>query len=307
MDRTGDIANVHPIARTLSNLSLHTVTERQTAPSAPALGAANGNRILAAGGWPDTKGVADRSHRLEATEPADQWTSGAPARLLSAVNRRGPAVQTNASPPSGDEVSARTVVAVVDDDPGVRGFIQDLLESVGLFVKTFASTQQLMDGLDPASISCLVLDVRLPGKNGLEFHVELQRAGIATPVVFITGYGDIAMGVRAMKSGAVEFLAKPFGDQDLLDAVQRGVEEHRRRRAFLESQSTARARFETLTSREREVMAEVVRGRRNKAIAQALGISVVTVKAHRRQVMLKMQAETIADLIRAAYIVQLIS
>jgi FixJ family two-component response regulator len=190
------------------------------------------------------------------------------------------------------------VVAVVDDDPAVCEFIQGLLPSVGLRVEAFSSAQEFLDQMDPNSTSCLVLDVRLPGKNGLDFHDDLRRAHIPVPVVFISGYGDIPMTVRAMRGGAVEFLSKPFGGQELLDAVQRGVELDRQRRHRQAPAKALRARIAGLTPRERQVMALVVSGLRNKVIAQALGISEVTVKAHRRQVMLKMGAATFADLVR---------
>ena len=196
------------------------------------------------------------------------------------------------------EAALPELVAVVDDDPGVREVIQELLPSVGLRVEAFGSAQEFMAKMDPGSTSCLVLDVRLPGKNGLDFHDELRRADIPVPVVFISGYGDIPMTVRAMKGGAVEFLSKPFGHQELLDAVQRGVEQDRQRRDRQRRVEALRARTARLTSREREVMYQVVRGLRNKEIASMLGISEVTVKAHRRQVMLKMGATTLVDLVR---------
>jgi FixJ family two-component response regulator len=207
-------------------------------------------------------------------------------------------VPRSALPPRADvEAAAPKVVAVVDDDPAVREIITSLLPSVGLRVEAFASTQEFLAKMDPASTNCLVLDVRLPGKNGLDFQDELRRAHVPVPVVFITGYGDIPMTVRAMKGGAVEFLPKPFGGQELLDAVHRAIEQDSRRRDRQQRTMEARARMATLTPRERQIMAQVVRGLRNKVIANALGISEVTVKAHRRQVMVKMGAASLADLV----------
>jgi FixJ family two-component response regulator len=196
-------------------------------------------------------------------------------------------------------------VAVIDDTPEVCELISDLLSTVGLRVETFGSTQAFMGQADPDAMSCLVIDVRLPGKNGLEFFEELKRGQIRVPVVFISGYGDIPMAVRAMKGGAVEFLSKPFGAQDLLDAVQRGVEQDRRRRDREAPAKVLRDRMALLTGRERQVLAQVVCGAPNKEIAQALRISEVTVKAHRRQVMSKMGAATFADLVRMSVLLAL--
>jgi FixJ family two-component response regulator len=200
---------------------------------------------------------------------------------------------------------APALVAVIDDNPDVCDLIRDLLSTVGLQVDTFGSTQAFMGEADPGAMSCLVIDVRLPGKNGLEFFEELKRAQVRVPVVFISGYGDIPMAVRAMKGGAVEFLCKPFAAQDLLDAVQRGIEQDRRRRDHEAPAQALRARMVMLTRRERQVMAQVVSGAPNKEIAQALRISEVTVKAHRRQVMSKMAAATFADLVRMSVLLGL--
>jgi FixJ family two-component response regulator len=189
-------------------------------------------------------------------------------------------------------------VAVIDDNPAVCEVIQTLLSTVGLKVETFGSAREFMGQIDPRSTSCLVLDVRLPGKNGLDFFDDLREAGMPVPVVFITGHGDIPMAVRAMKGGAVAFLPKPFGAQDLVDAVQRGIEQDRERRDREAPAQEFRTRIARLTARECEVMARVVRGLPNKEIGQMLGISEVTVKAHRRQVMSKMGAATLADLVR---------
>jgi FixJ family two-component response regulator len=187
---------------------------------------------------------------------------------------------------------------VIDDNPELCQVIESLLDSVGLRVETFGATREFMGRADVQAVNCLVLDVRLPGKNGLDFFDELRRADLAVPVVFISGFGDIPMAVRAIKRGAVEFLPKPFAAQDLLDAVQRGVEQDRERRVREASAGEFRRRMATLTLRERQVMADVIRGLPNREIARALGISEVTVKAHRRQVMSKMGAPTFADLVR---------
>jgi FixJ family two-component response regulator len=189
-------------------------------------------------------------------------------------------------------------VVVVDDDVSVREALQGLLGSVGLKVEAFASAQECLTHMDPEGTACLVLDVRLPGKSGLDLHDELKRADIPVPVVFISGYNDIRMSVRAMKAGAVEFLPKPFGEQELLDAIQLAIEQNRKVREARKTLAALHARWSTLTAREREVMAGVVKGLRNKAVASSLGVSEVTVKAHRRKVMTKMSAQTLPDLVR---------
>jgi RNA polymerase sigma factor (sigma-70 family) len=192
------------------------------------------------------------------------------------------------------------VVIVVDDDPSVREALESLLRSVGLRVVTFGSVQDFLAADRPDGPSCLVLDVRLPGKSGLELQDELTRAGDHLPIIFITGHGDIQMSVQAMKAGAAEFLTKPFRDQDLIDAIQAAIARDRARREQEEVLTDLRQRFETLTPREREVMALVVAGRRNKEIASEIGVSEITVKVHRGQVMRKMRPRSLADLIRMA-------
>ena len=194
----------------------------------------------------------------------------------------------------------RPVVFVVDDDPAMREALQDLLASVGMDVRLFASTQDFMQAQRPDAPGCLVLDVRLPGASGLSFQQELPRAGVDLPVIFITGHGDIPMTVRAMKAGAVEFLSKPFRDQELLDAIDAAVERHRAQRRETARVAELRQRFAALTQREREVMALVSAGRVNKQIAAELGISEATVKVHRGQIMRKMQAKSLAQLVRIA-------
>ena len=190
------------------------------------------------------------------------------------------------------------VVFVVDDDPSVRRAIKRLVESVGLQVETFGSAQEFLHSERPDSASCLVLDIRLPGISGLDFQRELAKAGIHIAVVFITGHGDIPMTVRAMKAGAVEFLTKPFRDQDLLDAIQQGLERDRTRRAQEAEVAALRERLESLTPRERKVLPLVASGLPNKQIADAIGASEATVKVHRSQLMRKMGAPSLADLVR---------
>jgi FixJ family two-component response regulator len=197
-------------------------------------------------------------------------------------------------------MSGEPTVIVVDDDPGIREALGGLFRSVGLQVKLFESVPEFLHGGRPDGPTCLVLDVRLPGRSGLDFQRELAAANIQLPIIFITGYGDIPMSVQAMKGGAIEFLTKPFRDQDLLDAIQQGLE---RDRVWLENEratAALRTRFETLSPREREVMTRVVSGRLNKQIAADIGISEITVKVHRSQVMRKMQASSLPDLARMA-------
>jgi FixJ family two-component response regulator len=194
--------------------------------------------------------------------------------------------------------SAAPVVFVVDDDPSVRRAIKRLLESVGLQAELFGSTQELLQAKRPDVPSCLVLDIRLPGKSGIDFQRELGEANIQIPIIFITAHGDIPMTVRAMKAGAVEFLTKPFRDQDLLDAVQLALERDRARRQREAEIATLRERFESLTPREREVLPLVISGLLNKQIAAEIGTSEATVKVHRSQLMRKMGAESVADLVR---------
>jgi len=190
------------------------------------------------------------------------------------------------------------IVYVIDDDPSVRAALEDLLASMGLQVRAYASTQAFLDHeLDDAP-ACLVLDVRMPGQSGLEFHRTMSSHGLQLPVVFITGHGDIAMGVNAIKDGAIEFLTKPFRDQELLDAIHKGIELDRQRRRDGEALDALQQRWNTLNAGEREVVDGVVRGRLNKQIAGDLGVSEITVKVRRAQVMRKMGARTLVDLVR---------
>jgi FixJ family two-component response regulator len=193
---------------------------------------------------------------------------------------------------------AEQVVFVIDDDPSIRTAIKDLIEAVGMSCQTFGSGQELLGADLPDVPSSLVLDVRLPGLSGLNLQRELTERGIHMPIIFITGHGDIPMSVRAMKAGAVEFLTKPFREQDLLDAIEQGIDRDRSAREQLTALRELRERSETLTPREREVMRLVVAGMLNKQTAVELDISEKTVNVHRAQVMQKMRADSLAELVR---------
>lgn len=190
------------------------------------------------------------------------------------------------------------VVFVIDDDRSVREALDGLVRSVALDVRTFATPEEFLGTTLPETPGCIVLDVRLPGRSGLDFQQELVRSNIRLPVIFITGYGDVPMSVGALKAGAIEFLTKPFRDQDLLDAVQVGIERDRSQRKAAAIVENLRRCFAALTARERQVMLEVVKGRLNKQIAAELKLSEFTVKVHRGHVMKKMKAKSLPDLVR---------
>ena len=198
--------------------------------------------------------------------------------------------------------NSEQIVFVVDDDESMRAALTYLFQSMNLRVEVFSTATAFLESKLPNIASCLVLDIRLPGVNGLEFQDILAKAGIHIPIVFISGHGDIPMSVKAMKAGAIDFLPKPFRDQDMMDAVTRALDQDRKRRDEDKNVSQLRHLFETLTRREREVLTFVISGLMNKQIAYRLQISEITVKIHRGQVMKKMEARSLADLVRMAEI-----
>jgi FixJ family two-component response regulator len=202
-----------------------------------------------------------------------------------------------AQPPA--QPSSSTVI-IVDDDAGIRTSLDSLFRSVGLETRLFGSPAELLGGSLPDGPGCIVLDVRLPGVSGLDLQGQLVRQGISYPIIFMTGHGDIPMSVRAMKAGAVDFLSKPFRDQDMLDAVTAALERDALHRAEAATKDDIRAQYETLTAREREVMGHVTAGLMNKQVAALIGLSEITVKIHRGNVMRKMGVRSLADLVRKA-------
>jgi FixJ family two-component response regulator len=205
-------------------------------------------------------------------------------------------------PKSSHEPSSagEPIVFVVEDDASVCRALSNLFQSVGLQVEVFGSASEMLQGKLPEVASCLVLDIRLPGLSGLDFQTELTKANIHIPIIFMTGHGDIPMSVRAMKGGAIDFLTKPFRDQDMLDAVVKAIERDRERREADRIVADLRSLFETLSGREREVLALVSSGLMNKQVAAELGLAEITVKIHRGHIMKKMGARSLADLVRKA-------
>jgi FixJ family two-component response regulator len=204
-------------------------------------------------------------------------------------------------------IKSAPFVFVIDDDAAIREALDGLIRSIQLNVQTFGTTDEFLEFSLPDVPGCIVLDVRLPGMNGLDFQHELTKLGINLPIIFITGHGDVPMSVRAIKSGAIEFLTKPFRDQELIDAIYLGIDRDQARRQAVAVFSDIQARFALLTPREQVIMREVITGRPNKKIAASLKLSEFTVKLHRSHVMRKMQASSLVDLVRMADTLQIVT
>jgi FixJ family two-component response regulator len=216
---------------------------------------------------------------------------------MSDCEQQRAAMEPAASPVQSDD---NPIVLVIDDDPDVREGLKALFESVNLQSRTYKSTPEFLRSKLPDQVSCLILDVRLPGLSGLDFQAELAKVNVNIPIIFITGFGDIPMSVKAMKAGAVEFLTKPIREQDLLDAVRAAIDRDRTRRKSEEKMQDLRTRFDALSAREQEVMSLVASGLMNKQVAAEIGIVEVTVKVHRHNIMKKLGAKSLADLVRMA-------
>ena len=237
----------------------------------------------------DKGSFSDDTESWQRLGPVDGWR---PANALGLPQLIGAMVPMEETPES--------IIYVVDDDPSMQVALAFLFRSMNFNVQVFGSAAEFLGAKLPSVASCLVLDVRLPGMSGLEFQTTLAKAGVHVPIVFMTGHGNIPMSVKAMKAGAIDFLPKPFRDQDMLDAVIRALDRDRKRRDGEKAVSSLRQLFESLTPREREVFALVISGLMNKHVAHRLQISEITVKIHRGQVMRKMQARSLADLVRMA-------
>lgn len=227
-----------------------------------------------------------------------------PGLIPTAVRVTMPRVAITIAAAMPCQTSERAVVHVVDDDASVCAALESLFGSVGLATQTYGTARDFLNTRIADMLGCVIIDIRLPDMNGLEFQDQLTQTGVQLPVVMITGHGDIPMSVRAMKRGAVDFLSKPFRDQDLLDAAFAAIERDRQRRAAESDREQIRKRFETLSVRERQVMLMVATGKMNKQVAGDLGISEITVKIHRGAAMRKMGAQSFADLVRMAEVVK---
>jgi FixJ family two-component response regulator len=236
------------------------------------------------------------------------WNSRSSRQPSAAIEPRLSSLAKSVSTGRASSQSSGTqepTIFIIDDDGTVREALQNLLESVHLRTEVFSSSAEFLGSTLPDVASCLVLDIRLPGMSGLDFQAQLARANVHIPIIFMTGHGDIPMTVRAMKAGAVDFLTKPFRDQDMLDAIAMAIEHDRKRRKHEKQKAELRAIFETLTPREREIMILVTSGLMNKHVAEKTGLAETTAKIHRGNVMRKMGAKSLADLVRMAEILKL--